>query len=111
MIRRTPIRRVSKKRAKANAEYSVRRKRYLTEHPYCEFWLRERGIRNLDELKQRGEYVLLQVPRSTEIHHMRKPKCRYLNDESTWMAVSREGHAFIEANKNLARQRGYLYDI
>lgn len=49
------------------------------------------------------------TPRATEIHHTRKPKCKYLNDESTWLAVSRWSHEFIEQNKSVARELGLLF--
>lgn len=51
------------------------------------------------------------VPKSSEIHHTKKPKCKYLNDESTWMAVSREGHEWIEHHKSEARELGMLQNI
>jgi hypothetical protein len=121
-MKRTPIRKVSKKRAKANAEYSKRRKSFLEAHPICQWWLKENGwvesgtnnvhlysknciTRNTWHLQDMG------APLSTEIHHMKKPKATYLNDESTWMAVSREGHEWIENHKNLAREKGYLSNI
>jgi hypothetical protein len=112
---RKPLKPRSKKRAKADAEYSARRKRFLAEHPYCELHLMEFVEPLLKS--QIGAWALHLcgmdkcVPRSTEIHHMRKPKSKYLNDESTWMAVSREGHEWIENNKSEARKRGYLFDI
>jgi len=90
-------------------EYSRRRKRFLLEHPFCQFWMRERGIASELELAQRGVYVMAQVPAATEIHHMRKP----LAAAGIFLIhpVSRQGHEWIENNKNLARQRGYLFDI
>lgn len=51
------------------------------------------------------------VPRATQIHHMKKPKSKYLNDESTWMAVSSHAHRYIEDHKSEARKKGYLFDI
>lgn len=92
MTRKKPMRRVSKKRAVANKEYSLRRKAYLKEHPYCfvahELW---------------GELLP-----TTDIHHMKKPRATYLNDETTWMAVSRRAHTWIEDHKKEARERGWL---
>jgi hypothetical protein len=116
---RKPMKPRSKKRAKADAEYSVRRKRFLAEHPYCQWWLRENGCTEEQAdlfqgwvwINQYNTMVKVQVPLSNQIHHMRKPKSKYLNDESTWMAVSREGHEWIENNKSEARKRGYLFDI
>lgn len=44
--------------------------------------------------------------RATEIHHMRG-RGKYLNDTSTWLAVSRPGHEWIENNPKLSRERGF----
>lgn len=118
MIRRTPIRRVSKKRAAANAIYSKLRKEFLAKHPYCQWFLKYHGIDEKD-VTPLGVVVLMlgftekeiRIPLSSEIHHMKKPKCKYLNDMSTWMAVSRQGHEWIENNKSQAREMGMLYDI
>ena len=112
---RKPIRKVGKKRAKSNAEYAKRRKAFLETHPYCWLLLMEHGIQE-SEIDKNGtvefhrgfNMIRRAVPLATEIHHKKKPKCKYLNDESTWMPVSREGHEWIEANKKLARERGYL---
>jgi len=44
--------------------------------------------------------------RSDQVHHMRG-RGKYLNDTSTWLAVSGEGHAWIEANPKLSKERGF----
>lgn len=120
---RKPIRKVGKKRSKANAEYAKRRKAFLKAHPYCQWWIMENMKTTIEVfgfdfaedlviaasgLIRSATGYIKSVPLATEIHHKKKPKCKYLNDESTWMAVSREGHEWIEANKKLARERGYL---
>ena len=43
---------------------------------------------------------------ATEIHH-KKGRGRYLNDIRTWLAVSREGHEWIENNPEEAKKRGW----
>lgn len=115
MIRRTPLRRVSKKRKQAMVEYRRRRLAFLSAHPYCQVWLMENGIKESDArtggyIKDGGFWVI-PVPASTEIHHTKKPKATYLNDESTWLAVCREMHDKIEMNKSWAREKGYLQNI
>jgi hypothetical protein len=119
MIRRTPIRRVSKKRKQALTEYYRRRERFLKEHPYCQVWLMENeideaqlklGIISNTDPRYKG-LTPYNIPKSTEIHHTKKPKKKYLNDETTWLAVSREMHDKIEQNKNWAREKGYLQNI
>lgn len=122
MIRRTPLRRVSKKRKQALAEYYKRRMLFLVKHPYCQVWLAENGFKESDIIQVTGRggvvcrtdgfrAVEYSVPRSSEIHHTKKPKATYLNDESTWLAVCREMHDKIEGNKKWAREKGYLQNI
>lgn len=96
---------VTPKRAKANREYSVRRKVFLLAHPQCMAWeaIRHYAWQNLYNITMPAVR-----PLATEIHHMKKPKSKYLNDESTWLAVSRWGHEFIEQNKSIARKLGLL---
>ena len=43
---------------------------------------------------------------ATEVHHMRG-RGKFLNDISTWLAVSRDGHLWIEAHPALSRERGF----
>ncbi len=105
-----PIPKVTKKRAKANREYAVRRKAFLEAHPSCEAhgriceWLHE----NDKTAWLAAPYNVYRQLRSAEIHHTRKPKCKYLNDESTWLAVCRWSHLWIEDHKDVARRLGLL---
>jgi len=112
---RKRIRKMSKRREGANREYAIRRKRYLAEHPTCDAFHTIIGwaARNwkYDELAMNTWYFCVDPttpPPSVEIHHMKKPKCKYLNDESTWLAVARWSHNFIEQNKSVARDLGLL---
>lgn len=117
IVRRTPLKRVSAKRAKEGRIYAERRKLFLAAHPWCQIWLAENGVEEKDVLRHGIAYVrhpILthistpeQAPRSTEIHHRLKRGKNYLN-EASWMAVSREMHEKVEQNKSWARQRGYL---
>lgn len=91
LTRRTPMRKVSKKRAVQNREYSKLRKQFLEEHPFCEVAL--------------SKGMLFQ---SCDIHHIDKRNGKRLLDTSKWMAVSRTGHDWIHANPKLARERGWL---
>jgi hypothetical protein len=107
--RRTPIRKVSTKRQRELREYSKKRKAFLLAHPVCQVWQactfeQRRAI--FDGIEKINFPVL-----SCDIHHMRKPRSTYLNDESTWMAVSRQGHEWIESHKSEARARGWLFNI
>lgn len=98
--RRKPMRRASKttlrktgklraRSAKLEAEhalYSALRKTFLAQHPRC---------------------AVFPEKRSVEIHHS-KGRGKYLNDTSTWFAVSRAGHERIERERAWARERGFL---
>lgn len=115
MKRKKPIRRVSKKRAKANAEYLKRREVYLKAHPNCQFhlaeWcLDEDQVSLMDGLVLDPAHQLFgrYVPRATEIHHKRGRFGSRLCDEQYWMAVSQAGHDWIHKNPKEAYARGYM---
>lgn len=116
--RKTPLRKVSPKRAKENRIYMEKRAAFLKAHPYCQIWMRrndytEATIMFWDYLLRQGDVFLKplfanHIPRSTEIHHTKKPKCKYLNDESTWLAASHQEHVWVENHKGEARRLGLL---
>lgn len=64
---------------------------------------RDGEIRNNDDLLLRAS-----APRSCDIHHKNGRTGWRLNDESQWMAVSREAHIWLHAHPSEARKRGYL---
>jgi len=97
--KRTLLRSVSKKREAQNRIYAKKRKQFLASHPFC---MAQDIIELYTGVGPRTHQ------RSVEIHHMKKPKCKYLNDESTWLAVSRFSHEWIEKNKKTARTLGLL---
>jgi len=76
---------VSEKLKKERKIYSRLRKQFLLENPRCAVfpWLK-----------------------ATEVHHKRG-RGKYLNDVSTWLAVSHEGHRKIEENPEWAKEMGY----
>lgn len=84
---RTKIKPMSKKLSKERSEYRRLREEFLImpENLFC---------------------AVFPEKRSTEVHHMRG-RGKYLNDTSTWLAVSREGHEWIEMHPRLARERGF----
>jgi len=100
-MKRTPIRRVSKKRMRDMREYSKLRKEFLEKHVNCQAWPVIRC-----HLKMHG----LPPPPSTEVHHKAKRGKNYLNTD-TWLAVCRASHEWIENHKNVARQLGLLENI
>lgn len=111
--RRKPIRRVSLKRGKVNRQYMKLREEYLSEHPYCQWWLSKHGITEEVAKKCNGNVVSMTegyaayVPRATEIHHM-KGRGRYLLDTVTWLAVSQSGHRYIHDHPKESYERGWM---
>jgi len=80
------MRRVALRKQKENQLYAFLRLNFLARHPKC--WV----------------YPNL---RSSEPHHI-LGRGKYLNDTSTWMAVSRRAHRKIHDNPEWARSKGYL---
>ena len=130
-LKRTPIRRVSTKRAAQLREYSTRREAYLARNPVCEVWLRENNwrvakigpmgvvwyeratIQGIDVVEVNAT-ILFQnwrAPVSTEIHHTNKRRGEMLNDEIHWLAVCHANHERIENNKAWARREGFLLNF
>lgn len=86
MLRRTPLRRVSPKRARENREYAKVRARYMEEHPICE--------------------ACHDRP-STELHHKRGRIGALLADVRFFMAVDTGCHRFITEHPARAREAGW----
>lgn len=105
------LRPVSAKRAKINKIYSALRKKFLSDHADCQWWLMEHDLDESDvmcgivvaDCKFHG----MVVPKSEDIHHM-KHRGKYLLDTSTWMAVSRRGHDAIHADPKTSYEKGYM---
>tara|TARA_R110000868_G_scaffold349488_1_gene610811 strand:+ start:59 stop:322 length:264 start_codon:yes stop_codon:yes gene_type:complete len=86
-MKRTPIRRVSKKRASQLRVYSKLRKEYLTQYPTC---------------------AVCQVRPSEHVHHKNKRTNEKLNDTKDWLNVCAFCHRTIHDNMVWARKLGYL---
>jgi hypothetical protein len=114
-LRRAPLARVSLRRLQELALYWERRRRFLREHPFCEFWLACRGVTQAEAIAARGwvcrHGVWRRAPRSSEVHHRDKRRGGRLLDETQWLAVSRRAHRFIEEHKGAARALGFLRPI
>lgn len=89
LVKGSPIRKVSKKRAVENREYLKLRAKFLAENPRCAVY---------PELM------------ATDVHHMAsgKDRAKHYLDVDTWMSVSRAAHNWIHENPREARQLGYL---
>lgn len=87
-LKRTPLKRVSSKQAKRLREYTVVRREYLTEHPYCE---------------------ICHAP-ATDIHH-RKGRGIHTADPTWFLAVCRHCHdTRIHGDPRMAREKGWIID-
>jgi len=85
--RQIRINKTSKKQVKLNTEYSKERVKFLTQHPLCQAKL-------IDCQKE-----------ASEIHHKRG-RGIYMLDTSTWLAVCRACHHFIENNPLISKNLG-----
>ena len=116
-MKRTPIRRVSVKRARELKEYTRLRAQFMAERPVCGVWLAERGWTQVeftdpfysrDGLTVPAEHLLaIGAPRSEECHHREGRGKNYLN-VSTWLAVSAQAHRRIHDTPSWARANGFL---
>lgn len=115
-LKRTPLRRVSKKRRKEMDEYSHKRRIFLERNRACQVALDELGGAKQYDVyaMQRGVCFVEfngtshQIPASEDIHHtLGRTGTNYL-DENTWLAVSRANHERIHQNPSWARAHGYL---
>ena len=91
-IRRTPLRRVSKKHAAALARYYELRRAFLAENTLCEGF--KVGLAGCE-----GDAV--------EPHHT-KGRGIHLNDVSSWLPMCRQCHTWCHQHPSLARARGWL---
>lgn len=106
-MRRTPIKKVSARKSKLDSKYSRLKREFMArpENRWCPVAMS--GV-----LVFPGDPANLPYPRqirTCDLHHVFRRGKFYL-DVSTWMALSREGHDFVENNKAVARARGWLAD-
>lgn len=93
-MKRTPIKRVSKKRQPQLRIYSKTRLQFLALRPYC----------------QACPKILMGGPlhKATDIHHMKGRHGSLLNDARFWLAVCRTCHDVIHRHPAEARKKGLL---
>ena len=94
-IARSPLKRVSKKRAKENRMYLARATAFKLAHPKCEVWL----PLNLTNPICEGF--------TQDIHHV-FGRGKYLLVESTWLPVCRACHRYIHDHPDQARTLNLL---
>ena len=95
-MRRTPLRKVSKKHEKELAKYYRLRDQFLRENETCEVCL---------DLKSKRH--TLTIYRSQDLHH-RKGRGKYLNYKRYFCAVCRYHHTYIHDHPEWARANGWL---
>lgn len=89
-LKRTPIRRVSKKLSRELKRYYVLRDKFLRENPACTAVIDPNCMRI-----------------SNEVHHKAR-RGKNLNKVETWMAICGTCHLWIEIHANESRKRGWL---
>jgi hypothetical protein len=89
-----PIKQFSNKRAKRNQAYLKAK----------EIFMMESGNQTCIVMATLHNKT---VP-ATEIHHTNGRENERLTDRMYWLAVSREGHQWIHANPQLAKEQGWL---
>jgi hypothetical protein len=90
MIRRTPLRRVSKKRAAANKIYLAKRKVFMASRRLC-----EAGLPCCTKWPQ-------------DVHHASGRSGTNMLDDTTWMAVCRACHSYIHNHPGASRSLGLI---
>lgn len=86
--KRTPLSPRSPKQKRIEAAYAVLRKKYLESHAMCEA-----------HLSGCSTYA-------TDIHH-KAGRGQYMLDETTYLAVCRTCHQYIELHPNEAKEMGF----
>jgi hypothetical protein len=102
LTRRTPLKRGKRMRQRSTAKalrddhYKRLRAEFLAleENEWCP--VADSGLLH-ERVRQRA----------TEVHHKRGRVGKFYLDVSTWLAVSREGHQWIERHRAAARDRGW----
>jgi hypothetical protein len=90
-MKRTPLRKVSRKRAAQNSKYSREKKRFLEAFVSCRIcW-------------NNGQFTP-----ARDVHHMAGRIGEKLLDKADWLPVCRGCHSMIHDDPKWARANGYL---
>jgi hypothetical protein len=120
-LKRTRLRRTSRKRAKHDDEYRVLRTIYLSAHPLDQYALAQLGFDEEEVLQAffrgtagvgswflwRGQHI----PPSNQVHHRNQRHGARLIDVRWFLAVSNHTHDMINNNLRLAREQGFSLPI
>lgn len=99
LLRKSPLRRVSKKRALASRTYAQKRKAFLIEFPLCEVCPKIQPFFGSPGTGYNW---------SCDVHHTKGRLGEGYLDEKTWLPVCRSCHDQIHRNPRWARDMGLL---
>jgi hypothetical protein len=107
-VKRTPLKRISRKQAAIKRSLAKLVKAYLESHPRCEFMMTDNDCAVWGEGPDGNLY---QCPRpSTNVHHIRGRSAKYTLDVTTFMANCNYHHPnyihFVAPKE--AREKGYI---
>lgn len=85
---RTPLKGKSDKQSVLDVAYTMLRKKFVAKNPYCQ--ARIAGC----------------TTHTTDVHHKRG-RGKYYLDDTTWLAVCRACHAYIETHPTEAKELGF----
>ncbi len=91
-MKRTPLRKMSKSKAREYRKYIAAGPSFFERHEFC-------------EVPQEVHDCTI---RATQRHHMKGQRGELMNDEQWILAACMNGHAWIEANKKRARKMGLI---
>ena len=91
-MRRTPLKKMGKDKARETRKYWVLRRKFLDENRFC-------------EVPQELHDCTLQA---TTIHHMNRQHWKIMNETRWWFPACMNGHTWIEEHKNEARKHGLI---
>lgn len=93
-LKRTPMRRQSKRGRDGQTAYQKARKEFLAEHPYCIVHLIAKG----------------QKKPATEVHHAKGRIGSFLTDKRFFLPVCHDCHLSVEASFRWASEHGFSFE-
>jgi hypothetical protein len=102
-MKRSPLKKMGKDKARETRKYWPLRRKYIEEHPFCEFPL-SRPHPNFPPFMS----TVSCIRRTAQIHHMRGQNWRVMNDTRYWMGLCAEHHQWITDHQTEARKRGLI---
>jgi len=101
---------IDAKKAKENGKYKRAKKYYI--RPRTKKRSRQERLylgKRIEFLSRKENQKCAVYPskKATQVHHMRGRIGNLLTNESFWLAVSAEGHDYIEKNPEIAKEKGW----